>query len=277
MGFAAGSHDADDDADPLWRVAVEYGELKKRADRLPADADALRELAVEGILRRTLQVIGHFRRKTHTVRTPWPEAGSGEIALLETLDRAPIVDEIRPEDILVEARIEKPLDVAMLIDTSLSMNGRKIALCAVGAAVLALRLRADAYSLVAFGSTARVLKAMGGKATLREMIVAILDAPVLGYTNIEAALATGLAQLRRGRAALKVGILLTDGKHTAGGDPEPTARRYRRLEVLMTEDYNMDRDACQRLAAAGHGHVTEVRRYRHLPDRLLELLRSLQR
>ena len=45
----------------------------------------------------------------------------------------------------------------------------------------------------------------------------------------------------------------------------------------MAEDYNMDRDACQRLAATGHGHVTEVRRDRRLPDRLLELLRSLQR
>jgi Mg-chelatase subunit ChlD len=277
MGFATGASDEDDDADPLWQVAVEYGDLKQQADRLPVNAEALREMAVEGILRRTLRVIGHFRRKTHTARVSWTEAGAGEVALLETLDRAPIVDQIRPDDILVETRIEKPLDVAMMIDTSLSMNGRKIALCAVGAAVLALRLRADAYALVAFGSSARVLKAMGAKATLRETIVAILDAPVLGYTNIEAALATGLRQLRRGRAALKVGILLTDGKHTAGRDPEPTARLYRRLEVLMTEDYNMDRDACRRLAAAGHGHVTEVRRYRHLPDRLLELLRSLQR
>ncbi|HUT23006.1 MAG TPA: vWA domain-containing protein [Sumerlaeia bacterium] len=233
-------------------------------------------MAVEGILRRTLKAIRHFRRKTRPARAPWTETGAGEIDLLETLERAAVVSDFKPEDIVVQTREEQPLNLVMMIDTSLSMTGRKLALSAVGAAVLALRLRAEAYSLIAFGSTARALKPLGREMTPQETILAILDAPMLGYTNIEAGLRRGAEQLRRGRAPVKVGILLTDGKHTEGGDPEPAARLFRRLEVLMTLDHNMDRDCCYRLARAGRGRVTEVRRYAHLPERLLGLLRNLR-
>ncbi len=64
------------------------------------------------------------------------------------------------------------------------------------------------------------------------------------------------------------------------------AKRYRRLEVMMTVDayvnfaknerHRKDLDCCERMARAGRGHVTEVRSYRHLPERLLGLIRSLQ-
>lgn len=267
----------DDESDPLWQVATHYQELKKKANLDPVEIRRLRNMAVEGILRRTLRLIRHFRRKTHLVRVPWIEEQAGEIALLETIDDAPNPLDIRPEDVVVHARREKPLDLVMIMDTSLSMTGRKLALCAVGAAVLALRIRAEAYAIVAFGSTARVIKALGKRMTVKDTIVRILDAPVLGYTNIDVGLRRARAELRGGRAPLKAGILLTDGQYTEGDDPVPAARQFRRLEVLMTEDHNMDRACCEDLARAGHGHVTPVKRYGHLPDRILGLLRTLQR
>lgn len=257
-------------------MAVNYQRLKKEAGKHPVELEALRNMAVEGILRRTLRVIRHFRRKTRLRRVPWVEAQSGEIALMETIDRALHAGDLQPEDIMVESRREKPLDLALMIDTSLSMNGRKLALCAVASAVLALRLRAEAFSIVSFGSTSKVLKPLERRMNPRDTILTILDASMLGYTNIHAGLHKGLSELRKGRSPLKAGILLSDGKHTEGPDPTEIAGRYRRLEILMTLDHNMDRNCCQRMAAAGHGHVTEVRRYDHLPERLLALLRSLQ-
>ena len=235
----------------------------------------MRKIAVQGILRRTLKLIRHFRRKTRLARGVWTDGDSGEIALIETIERAAGTPQLKPEDIIVERREEKPLDLVMLIDTSLSMTGRKLALCAVGAAVLSFRLRAEAFSLIAFGSVAQVLKPLGLKLTAEQVIERILEAPILGYTNICAGLSRGASELRKGRSPLKVGVLLTDGNYTEGADPEPVARRYRRLEVLMTVDshmnfrtnveHRMNLECCERMARAGRGHVTEVRRYRHLP------------
>ena len=244
----------------------------------------MRKIAVQGILRRTLKLIRHFRRKTRLAREPWSAAGDGDISSIETVDHIAGA-EMRPEDVILEVRREKPLDLVMLIDTSLSMEGRKFALCAVGAAVLSFRLRAEAFSLIAFGSSDG-LKTDGPQTTVEQAIERILEAPVLGYTNIWASLGRGAQELRKGRSPLKVGVLLTDGHYTDGNDPEAIARRYRRLEVMMTIDPyvnfaaskrdRMDLDCCQLMARAGRGRVTEVRHYHDMPDRLLSLIRSPQ-
>lgn len=266
-------------------MACRYQELKAKAHN-KLEIARVRQIAVQGILRRTLKLIRHFRRKTRLTRDMWRDGSPGEIALVETLERIGGASKIRPEDVVLELRAEKPLDLVMLIDTSISMEGRNLALCAVGAAVLSFRLRAEAFSLIAFGSTAKVLKPIGLKLTAEQTIERILDAPILGYTNIWAGLARGAQELRKGRSPLKVGVLLTDGHYTEGDDPEAIARRYRRLEVMITVDayvnfasserHRRDFDCCERMARAGRGHVTEVRRYGHLPERLLGLIRSLQ-
>jgi Mg-chelatase subunit ChlD len=275
-----------DDRDPLWQVACRYQELKAQA-HTTLEIARVRKIAVQGILRRTLKLIRHFRRKTRLMREAWREGAAGEIALVETLERVGGAADIRPEDLVVEVREEKPLDLVMLIDTSLSMTGQKLALCAVGAAVLSFRLRAEAFALIAFGSTAKVLKPMGLKLAAEQTIERILDAPILGYTNIWAGLERGVQELHKGRSPAKVGVLLSDGHYNEGEDPEAIAGRYRRLEVMMTveayvdyavsERHRKDLDCCERMARAGRGRVTEVRRYRHLPERLLGVIRSLQR
>jgi Mg-chelatase subunit ChlD len=274
-----------DDQDPLWQVACHYQEIKAKT-RNPLEIARVRKIAVQAILQRTLKLVRHFRRKTRLARDTWREGLGGDIALIETVDHIGGRLEVRPEDLIIELHREKPLDLVMLIDTSLSMEGRKLALCAVGAAVLSFRLRAEAFSLIAFGSTAKVLKPMGMKLTAEQTIERILEAPVLGYTNIAAGLRRGAQELRKGRSPLKLGVLLTDGHYTEGDDPEVIAGGYRRLEVMMTVDPyvnfatsqrdRMDLECCQRMARAGRGRVNEVRHYHHMPERLLNLIRSLQ-
>ncbi|MFP4379860.1 MAG: vWA domain-containing protein [Candidatus Sumerlaeia bacterium] len=278
LHFSPNPHDEANDLDRFWQIAANYQDLKKQARSNPEiPLENLKHMAIEGILRRTLRTIRHYRRKTRLVREPWSlNSGGGDIALQETLENITQRPDFQAEDVIVQVRREKPLDLVLMIDTSLSMNGRKIALCAVGAAVLAFLLRADQYSIVAFGSTARVLKPLHKSLTPAQTIEVILEAPMLGYTNIDEALRKGKTELDKGRSAQKVGVILTDGKFTVGNDPQAAAALYRRLEVMMTVDHNMDRDCCYQLARAGKGKVTEVKRYRHLPDRMLSLIRALQ-
>ena len=72
-----------------------------------------------------------------------------------------------------------------------------------------------------------------------------------------------------------MGLLITDGVFTAGGDPLAEAARFPRLYVLLTEDYVMDAELCARMARVGHGGVVRVSGYDDLPARMLEVVTQI--
>jgi len=164
-------------------------------------------------------------------------------------------------DLIVDDKEQKRLDCALMLDTSLSMSGEKLALLAVAATVLAFKLPAEDYSIVSFESTANTLKKIRSKMTLEKIAQKILDVPALGYTNIESALREGLTQLGLGRHKNRVGILISDGKYTAG-------------EVLIG-DFNTDPEACRSMASSGHGRVYRAPNFQSLPRTLHRLLADL--
>jgi Mg-chelatase subunit ChlD len=164
-----------------------------------------------------------------------------------------------------------------MIDTSLSMTGKNLALAGVASAVLASKLQSRDYSLVVFEGSATVAKPLNVPMSRERAIQRILEVPAMGFTNIEDALKKGLGQLARGRNRDQIGILITDGFYTEGEDPLPLAAKYRRLYVLMTEAYKMNRDLCFRLAEAGHGRVFPVNTWDELPYALNGLLRAALR
>jgi uncharacterized protein with von Willebrand factor type A (vWA) domain len=121
-------------------------------------------------------------------------------------------------------REERRQQVVLMVDTSLSMSGENMALAAVAAAVLALKLHPGDLSVVLFEDEARVRDAAareeapgtrGGAPHARP--------PVRGATNIAAALALGQAELGRGRDPRRSAVIVTDGVFTAGPDPRPGA------------------------------------------------------
>lgn len=152
-----------------------------------------------------------------------------------------------------------------MLDTSLSMSGEKLALLAVTATVLAYKLPSEDFAIISFETSATTLKKIRAEMSVEQIAQSILDVPALGYTNIEAALSEGLKQLGRGRHKKKVGILISDGKHTAGPDPVPEAARYRSLSVVLVGDFNTDPDTCRAMAAAGHGRVYKAPKFSSLP------------
>jgi Mg-chelatase subunit ChlD len=211
------------------------------------------------------------------VREPLREPYIGELDVEATLDN--VLGKAFPEagDWVVRRRQERRHQVVLMVDTSLSMSGENMAIAAVAAAVLALKLRPEDLSVVVFEDAAEVVTHLEVADPAREVVQRMLDQPVRGYTNIEAALELGASELERGRNPRRSGLLITDGVITAGGDPLPMACRFPRLHVLLTEDYKMNPDLCRRLADAGHGDVFPVRAYRDLPARLLDVANRVLR
>jgi Ca-activated chloride channel homolog len=180
-------------------------------------------------------------------------------------------------DWIVERRENKHQQLVLMLDVSLSMSGRNLALAALAGAVLALKIPGEDLAVVAFDSTARVLTHLNRPNSVEDVVSAIISQPARGYTNIEDALQAGCREITRGQDRRRAGLLITDGVYTVGGDPVHVAARFPQLFVLLTEDYRMDEDLCYRLARAGKGDLFRVRGFDDLPRRMLDIANRLLR
>ena len=236
-----------------------------------------RRVAAAAVLRRAWQLVGPIRRATRPVVDVMDEPFRGELEVEATLEN--IAGKRFPDrqDWIVERREDREQQVVVMMDASLSMAGENLAIAAVAAAVLALKLRGEDISIVAFESKAHALSRLEERDDPEEVVERILAEPARGYTNIEDALRVGGREIRRGRNPRKAGLLITDGVYTAGGDPTPYADAFPRLFVLLTEDYKMDPTLCARLARVGRGEVFHVKHHAELPGKMLDIANRVLR
>ncbi len=234
-------------------------------------------IATAAVLRRAWRLVGPLRRATRPVREVMDEPFRGELEVEATLEN--IAGKRFPEhdDWIVERREDTEQQLVLMMDASLSMAGENLAIAAVAAAVLALKMRSEDLSIVVFESVARVVSRLEERDDPEEIVARLLSEPARGYTNIEAGLRLGGREIGRGRNPRRAGLLITDGVSTAGGDPVPAADAFPRLHVLLTEDYKMDPALCERLASIGRGEVFRVRHHAELPAKMLDIANRVLR
>jgi Mg-chelatase subunit ChlD len=257
-----------------WAVAESLSatsiELKDKGLR-----ELARRIATRAVLRKAFELVGPISPARRVVREVMEEPFRGELDEETTLENLLGKEFPDPDDWISARREAKRTQVALMMDTSLSMSGRNLALAAVAAAVLAFSIKSEDLAVVAFESTAQALTHLGQRDTAARMVEALLSQPARGFTNIEDALAVGRRELVAGDNPRKVGLLITDGVYTAGGDPMAEAARFPRLYVLLTEDYVMDEDLGARMARAGHGSVVRVSGYDDLPRKMLDVVTKI--
>ena len=245
----------------------------------PGARACAQQLAASAVLRRARALVGPLRAGTKAVLEPW-DGGDGELALEATLEN--VLGKAWPEtgDWVVRRRVERRCQVALMVDTSLSMAGEKMALAAVAAAVLALKLRPGDLSVVLFADDARVVLRLGEEVRPDDLVRRMLARPCGGATDMHAALEAGRIELGRGRDPRRSGLLISDGVYTAGPDPCPAAACYRDLHVLLTHDEAETsetlwiaprRNVGEAVARSGNGGIVRVDGFAALPRRMLEV------
>lgn len=272
---------AEESADDGWRLAVNLS-----AGVVP-DEDALararaERLAVGAVLRRAAAIVGPLRGATRLVRGPEEQPGEGELDLEATLDN--IVGKPRPDpgDWIVERRIERRRQVVLMIDGSGSMRGENMALAAVAAAVLALKLHVGDLSVITFSDAAQVLVRLGEQVPAGEAVRRLLEVPCIGSTNIASALVAGADQLAGAGDPRCAAVLVSDGLYTTGPDPRKPAGRFGSLHVLHTSSATEKRgnggiwiapwrQVGRDVAERGGGRVVEVSSFDELPRRMVDL------
>jgi len=257
-----------------WALAQEYPELKWKLDKFDRNLKKMiKEIAVKAILLRALELIGPTKRSAKLKRDVY-RFGQEEIDLDSTFEQILGKKDYQPEDIIIEKREKKNVSCALMVDTSLSMTGEKLAVAAVGAAVLAIKLKADHYALITFGSDATLLKNMDQRKDVERVISDVIETPPWGYTNMEFGLEVGLKELNKATTKDRFGVLITDGNCTTGYDPWKVAAKYPKLHVIMTRGRESNRKLCQELAKLGKGTMYEVEDYNEIPRVLYNLLRD---
>lgn len=257
-----------------WTVAEKVSEVGCELADAHLKEEAVR-LAARAVIRRACRLVGPMRiakRLRHSVMT---DPFRGELNVERTLENtagkaAPVAS-----DWIVSTREEHERAVCLMMDASLSMSGRNLALAALAVAVLALKIPEGDLSVVAFDSTARRVTRLGDARRAHDVVEGILRLPARGYTNLEDALELGSRELARCTHARRTGLLVTDGVYTVGGDPSRWAVRFPRLHVLMTHDYKVNEELCLKLARLGRGELFRVARFEDMPARMLELANRL--
>lgn len=261
-----------------WVVAENLSRVGAEIHDPELKAAALR-LAAQAVIRRACRLVGPLRVAKKVRYGPLDEPFRGELSVERTLENMGGRELPEPADWIVGTRDEHDLQVVLMMDTSLSMSGRNLALAALAAAVLALKIPRGDLGVIAFESMARTVCPLGEQMAPEAIVEGVLRQPARGYTNLEDALTAGAKQLTRqtGAARGRVGLLITDGVYTVGGDPVPLAARFPRLFVMLTEDYKTDEDRCRRMARLGRGELFRVRHFDDMPARMLEIVNRLHR
>lgn len=253
-----------------WDKAIQYHEIKRRLD--VQKREKIKAAAIRAIIRRAQAAVGSVSRPYQLKTAPWHQHPAEEFDLDASLEEDPAL-----ENLLVERKEPRRAEVIVCIDTSLSMTGRKLALTAVALAVLALQMEPEDFSVIAFESEANPLKRLGEKIDVFELLRRFMEVPARGLTNIEAGLLAAEKEALAGHLPKKAVILMTDGRFTAGRNPEYLVPRLPRLHVVQAGNPWSSPRFCRGLARRGRGKYLRVAKLEQLPNALYSLLQEIIR
>ncbi len=265
-----------------WQVALQWAELKKRAgarsDRERIRLRDLEQIAISAVLRKARSILGAVVRPEYFA--------TEELTRFSTVPSAAELDieesfEHGFERLFFEVRKYRDEPLVLVMDTSLSMTGEKLAWAAVALSVVALQFEQSRLAIVTFQNDAQVLKDWNEELSIERVLERFLDLEVEGYTHLEAGLEKALEMVRammgKSRGRRVPALLLSDGKYTAGRDPRVIAPLFPRLVVLKIGQDTTSLELCRDLALRGHGKMLEVPDEMALPRGVASAAREILR
>ncbi len=186
------------------------------------------------------------------------------------LSKSKRLDEITYEDIVALERRREKKRAVLLLDSSGSMSGKKMAIASVLTAAVAYLLRGSDYSVILFNSKAEILHPLGRRSSSTHLVERILDVVPMGYTNMREALLLAKHQAKDYKNVKY--ILVTDGKYNVGGDPSDIAKKMNNLNVVSVSRGDAPM-SCVRLARLGGGKCYTIHSVKDVPEVVSQILK----
>lgn len=224
------------------------------------------------------------QRTRGTRRLAPSRRGDGDLDLDRTLDRW--ADGIRPgtdrpdaEHLVTRTWAAHRRALALLVDRSGSMGGLSVALAAVAAAAVVQSGDGELTpAVLVFGAETTTLQRWGHRRPAEDLVGDLVRLRGHGTTDLAGGLRAASAALARVPGAdERVVVLLSDCRHTVGGDPAEALAGIDRLHVLcpLPGDRPPDPEAeglAAALARRGGGLARPVRLLSDIPSSLTAML-----
>ncbi|HWD06155.1 MAG TPA: vWA domain-containing protein [Amycolatopsis sp.] len=191
-----------------------------------------------------------------------------DASLPELLDAAAAGRAPSPDELIARQWGRPELALCLLIDTSGSMTGRRLAAAALTAAACAWRAP-GAHAVLSFARKTDVIRPLWSARTRPAVVDAVLSLRGHGVTALATALREASRQLAPARAARKVVLLLSDCRATDDEDPLPAAAACDELLVLAPAE---DCEEAERFAALACARWRPLSGPAAAPTALRELL-----
>lgn len=160
------------------------------------------------------------------------------------------------------------LALCLLVDTSGSMGGERLAVAALAAAACALRAPRE-FAVLSFSRRVRVHRTVLDSRPAAEVLESVLALRGHGVTALATALWAAADQLGAARASRRVTVLLSDCRPTDDVDPAPAGRRLDELLVLAPAE---DCEAAEEFAHAANARLAVLADAADAPRALAALL-----
>jgi len=202
--------------------------------------------------------------------------GLDEIDIDRTLEEEPMNNTVKYESIYCYEKIKQKGSYILMLDISNSMYQEKIAVAAIATGVFARKLKDELHGVLVFSRDVKIIKKFNEPNILPNLVDRMLEVQTGGATNIRLAIQKGYEMLCSSRTSQKIGILVTDGWATIGGDPVEVAKRFDRLHVLGISFGRGGSDPVlnAKMARAGKGKYMHVKNFDDLPLAIAKILRN---
>jgi len=229
------------------------------------------EQAIQGVMQRARESLGPVQKPYRYLQVSKEDIDasggayhSPELDIEETL--------MSPEPVF-QVKVERDHGLVLVLDTSLSMKGEKLALLGATVAAVAMSIPSQALAILGFDSEIHVIKKFDEQVATETCVERVLSIPPGGFTNISKGLTIAREWIMSARFNQARVILISDGRYTEGIDPVEISKLLPFVYPVKIGKEPYGRDVMRSIADTGLGTFMEVREMKELPMQLLRAIR----
>ncbi len=263
--------------DESWDLAARYRDIQRYGYLEAKQKKEMSEQAIFGVIKRAHESLGPVQKPYGYLNVSQDEIDlsggayhSPELDIEETLLQPKNRGFYEP---VFTVQVERDHGLVLVLDTSLSIKGEKLALLGATVAAVAMSVPSHALAILGFDSEIHEIKKFNEEVSLYDCVERVLSIPPGGFTNISKGLTVAREWIQAAHFKQARVILISDGRYTEGVDPVEIAKIMPFVYPVKIGKEPFGREVMRSISDTGLGNFMEVRDMKELPMQLLSAIR----
>jgi hypothetical protein len=259
--------------DESWDLASRYRDIQRVGYLEEKQKKQLSLQAIQGVIERAKLSLGPVQKPYRYLTVT-----SEELESMGGVDTSPELDIeeswMNRQNPVYQIKLPREHGLVLVLDTSLSMKGEKLALLGATVAAVAMSVPNDALSILGFDAQIHSIKKFKESLSLYELVERVLSIPPGGFTNISKGLMEAREWIVSSKFTQARVILISDGRYTEGLDPVQVSKLLPFVYPVKIGKDPVGREVMRSISDTGLGEFMEVREMKELPSLLLRAIRK---